>query len=75
MAEMVARGQDAREPAPDARHRDLSDLQRLIQYVETRRAQLSDAAGGAFDRRVIDATILLSKLWVAVINLRLRQAT
>ena len=50
---------------------DLGDLQRLIRFIERRRAQLLEA-GEAFDRRAVDATILLSKLWIAVMNLRLR---
>ena len=53
-----------------ARQEDLGDLQRLIRFIERRRAQLLEA-GEAFDRRAVDATILLSKLWVAVMNLRL----
>ena len=51
---------------------DLADLQRLIQYLQRRRAELTTAAGGAFDRRAVDATILLSKLWTAALNLRLQ---
>ena len=50
---------------------NLGDLQRLIRFIERRRAQLLEA-GEASDRRAVDATILLSKLWVAVMNLRLR---
>jgi hypothetical protein len=50
---------------------DLSDLQRLIKYLQERRAQLLEATGGAFDRRIADATILLGKLWVAAMNMRL----
>jgi hypothetical protein len=50
---------------------DLSDLQRLIHFISQRRAEIQGAAGGAFDRRVADATILLGKLWVAVMSLRL----
>ena len=42
---------DAPTPA-EYRFLDLSDLQRLIQYVRQRRTQLQEAAGGAFDRRV-----------------------
>lgn len=51
---------------------DLSDLQRLIQYLQDRREQLVAASGASFDRRVVDATILLSKLWTAALNLRLQ---
>lgn|GEM_PF-2917462 len=47
------------------------DLQRLIRFIERRRTQLLEASE-AFHRRAVDATILLSKLWVAVMNLRLR---
>ena len=50
---------------------DLGDLQRLIRFIERRRAQLLEA-GKAFDRRAADATILLSKLWIAVMHLNLR---
>ena len=50
---------------------DLGDLQPLIQFIERRRTQLLEA-GEAFDRRAVDATILLSKLWIGVMNLRLR---
>ena len=54
---------------------DLTDLQRLIHYLQRRRLELTIAAGGAFDRRVADATILLGKLWSASLELRLRGAT
>jgi len=53
-----------------ARQEDLGDLQRLIRFIERRWAQLLEA-GEASDRRAVDATILLSKLWVAVMNVRL----
>ncbi len=51
---------------------DLNDLQRLIHYLQRRRAELTVVAEGAFDRRAVDATILLGKLWTATINLRLK---
>ena len=50
---------------------DLGDLLRLIRVVETRRSEIMQEAGAAFDRRVGDATILLGKLWVAVMGVRL----
>jgi hypothetical protein len=53
---------------------DLRDLQRLIHYVQRRRAELILAAGDAFDRRALNATILLGKLWSASLDLRLRGA-
>ena len=75
---------------------DLADLQRLIRYLQRRRAELTTAAGGAcgavghrllsaksagsgrrraggaFDRRAVDATNLLKKLWTGALNLRLQ---
>jgi hypothetical protein len=60
------------KPDPQAIAQDLTDLQRLIQYVGQRRARIQEATGSAFDRRVADATILLGKLWVAVMSLRLQ---
>lgn len=57
---------------PGALAQDLSDLQRLIRYLEQRRSQIAAATGGTFDRRVADATILVGKLWVASMSLRLQ---
>ena len=53
---------------------DVADLHRLIAYLRRRRAELMDAAFGGFDRRSVDATILLGKLWAAVLDVRLQGA-
>jgi hypothetical protein len=73
MGELQAQGGFRMQRAgPVRRAEDLSDLRWLIHYLQQRRAQLMTDTQGAFDRRVIDATILLGKLWVAEMNLRLR---
>ncbi|CAA9241982.1 MAG: hypothetical protein AVDCRST_MAG77-1590 [uncultured Chloroflexi bacterium] len=56
-------------------NQDLADLHRLIAHLARRRVGLVDAAGGAFDRRSIQATHLLGKLWAAALSLRLRGTT
>ncbi|CAA9269230.1 MAG: hypothetical protein AVDCRST_MAG77-3093 [uncultured Chloroflexi bacterium] len=56
--------------AAHPRNRDLADLHRLIAYLRRRRVELMADAGGAFDRRSVQATHLLGKLWAAVLRVQ-----
>ena len=48
----------------------MADLNRLIAYLRRRRVELMADAGGAFDRRSVQATHLLGKLWAAVLRVQ-----